>query len=302
MDTIRKLIITLVAMLLISLGFNSVAYAGELTVLENTDNNDAINNSDTKDNADITDDGDTTSEGYLLNDGDTTSEGYLFNEGDTTNEGYLLDEGDITDDTILSYTEGLYDSEAYEIFIDEQGQVYYLERESVEPEETEKENKNETVKRKKKPSYTESDLRLLSCLVYTEAGNQSYDGMLAVANVVLNRVKSEAYYHVNSVKEVIYDKLWAVQFSVTKKDSKTGKSALDMALDAYDTGEFSVSNPEAEKKAMNKAIKAAKAALNGENNINNYLCFRMNNRGAESIKKKYSKYRILGDHIFYRTK
>ena len=29
---------------------------------------------------------------------------------------------------------------------------------------------------------------MLACLVYSEAGNQSYNGMLAVANVVLNRV------------------------------------------------------------------------------------------------------------------
>jgi spore germination cell wall hydrolase CwlJ-like protein len=76
---------------------------------------------------------------------------------------------------------------------------------------------------------------------------------------------------------------------------------LDKALEYYDTGDFPGRNPDAEKKAMNKAIKAAKAALNGENIIGDYLCFRMN-KGASSIKKKYSDYKIIGDHIFYRTK
>ena len=172
-----------------------------------------------------------------------------------------------------------------------------------EEKTTEKEAKKTEQKEKaKKPAYSAEDLRLLACLVYSEAGNQSYNGMLAVANVVLNRVKSSSYSHVNTIKEVIYDKKWAVQFSVTIKSKSTGKSLLDKALEAYDTGKFSGKNPEAEKKAMEKAIKAAKAALNGENNIGNYLCFRMNNSGAKKIKKTYSDYVILGSHIFYRTK
>ncbi len=53
--------------------------------------------------------------------------------------------------------------------------------------------------------------------------------MLAVGNVVLNRVNSKAYSHVNTVEEVIYDRKWAVQFTVTVKNKSTGKSALDKA-------------------------------------------------------------------------
>ena len=46
---------------------------------------------------------------------------------------------------------------------------------------------------------------------------------------------------------------------------------------------------------MNGAIKAAKAALSGENHIGDFLCFRVN-RNTASIRK-YS-YKVLGDHIF----
>lgn len=277
MTTFKKLLITLSAVLFITLGLNNTAYATELIDLDNDIIIDEA--SDIEDAQDI----------------------------ETVDE-----------EASSSDTEEIYDLESYEIYVDEQGQIYYLEKEPVEleildsdeivpedvtEEDTEQQGTTDKEKKKeKKPSYSEKDLRLLSCLIYTEAGNQSYNGMLAVANVVLNRVKSPAYYHVNTIEEVIYDKQWAVQFSVTIKSKKTGKSMLDKALEAYDTREFTGKNPTAEKKAMERAIKAAKAALNGKNNIDDYLCFRVNNSGAKSIKKKYSDYRILGNHIFYRTK
>lgn len=148
-------------------------------------------------------------------------------------------------------------------------------------------------------SYSKSDLRYLSCLIYAEAGNQSYSAMLGVANVVLNRVKSDVYWHVKTIKDVIYDDKWSVQFAVTIRNSK-GISPLGKALKAYDTGKFGSGNPEAENKAMNKAIKAAKAALNGDNNIGSYLCF--SNKNYKSyVKNHYSKYTVIDDTIFFRT-
>lgn len=172
------------------------------------------------------------------------------------------------------------------------------EKVNGEEETTIKKEKKAKVEKVEKPSYSESDLRLLASLIYAEAGNQSYDGMLAVANVVLNRVKSDVYWHVDSVEEVIYDNKWAVQFAVTKKN-KSGVSMLDKALKSYDTGKYSGSNQKAEQEAMNKAIKAAIAALEGENNIESYLCFNAVNSGTKKIKNKYS-YKIISDHIFYR--
>lgn len=151
----------------------------------------------------------------------------------------------------------------------------------------------------KEASYSESDLRYLSCLIYAEAGNQSYSAMLGVANVVLNRVKSDIYWHVKTIKDVIYDDKWSVQFAVTIKNNK-GISPIDKALKAYDTGKYNSGNPDAEKLAMNKAIKAAKSALNGKNNIGSYLCF--SNKNYKSyVKRHYSKYKIIDDTIFFRT-
>ncbi len=246
------------------------------------------------------------------------------------------EDGETADTDALPAEEDPLLVDGYEVYIDEQGQVFYVEKEPEEPviteviedepdEEpvaapvaepepepvTEPTPKQEPVKvaettkkveKAAKPSYSEKDLRLLSCLIYAEAGNQSYKGMLAVANVVLNRVKSPVYSHCNTIKEVIYDKKWSVQFAVTVKSKKTGLSMLDKALAAYDSGKFTGGNPEAEKQAMNKAIKAAKAALGGENNIGSYLCFNAVNKSPKRIKKQYPDYKIIGDHIFYRTK
>lgn len=290
MKNCKRIIVIFLAVLLIAVNIGGVAFASEtvMTQQENPTYDADQNNSNQMDSQ-------TTTEGTALSETGDGENADLAPDAQPAEEGQLLVDG-------------------YEVYIDEQGQVFYLEKEPEEPvitevkeEEPEVEVEVEVATPKKvektaKPSYSEKDLRLLACLVYAEAGNQSYKGMLAVANVVLNRVKSPVYSHCNTIKEVIYDKKWSVQFAVTVKSKKTGLSILDKALAAYDSGKFTGSNPEAEKKAMNKAIKAAKAALEGENNIGNYLCFNAVNKSTSRIKKQYPDYKIIGSHIFYRTK
>lgn len=159
-------------------------------------------------------------------------------------------------------------------------------------EEIEEAEEIEVVEEK---NYTKEELRLLSCIIYAEAGNQSYNGKLAVANIILNRVKSNVFYHANTIKEVIYDSKWCIQFSVIK-EGNNGTSIFSRTLDMYDT-KNKLDNTS--KKKMNQCIKAAKAALNGENNIGNYLYFRPY---TSSIADKYSDHIVIGGHIFYNTK
>lgn len=293
MNTIKKLVLTMMAVLFITLGFDHVAYATELAIVDNTtDTNisDVVEGPDT-DEADLKD----------------VIDGANAEIADDASDDELIEIADDADDVDDGLNEDVFDKEKYETYEDEQGQIYYIEKEPEEQaiidNDEDMQEQEEKAQKKEKPSYTEKDLRLLSSLVYAEAGNQSYKGMLAVANVVLNRVKSDCYKHVDTVEEVIYDKKWAVQFTVTIKSRKSGKSALDKAMECYDTGEFKSSNPEAERKAMNKAIKAAKAALTGDNNIGDYLYFKVNRNTAKirNNSKKY-KYTILEDHIFYCAK
>lgn len=276
-----KLLTAMIVALLFTVSFNAAAYASEL------------------DAAAATQDATEDSEGTLSTDKSVNrqaSDASLQNEAEEEDMDLLLQEGYYLDEQGKICYEAPGTKEDTEEAIEEA--VEDVSEEEAE-EEIEKPEEEETLA-VQKPSYSESDLRLLACLVYSEAGSQNYNGMLAVANVVLNRAKSDAYSHANTIKEVIYDNKWSVQFAVTIKN-KSGESVLDKALKLYDSRKFTGSNAENQKKAMNRAIKAAKAALTGSNNIGDYLCFQ-NKRSKSSIKKKYSSYKIVDDHIFFRTK
>ena len=152
-------------------------------------------------------------------------------------------------------------------------------------------------------SYTSSELRLLTAIIYCEAGWESYKGKVAVGNVILNRIESNTFDHVTSIKEAVYDlKRWGRQFEpayVKKSNGKyTTKGApLEKALKLYTYGEY-VS--EEQKKVMAECKKAAKAALTGANVIGDYLYF---NSQVESTRTKCKRakvpYKVIGNHIFF---
>lgn len=85
----------------------------------------------------------------------------------------------------------------------------------------------------KNNSYSNSDINLLARLVYGEARGESYTGQIAVAAVVLNRVKSSAFP--NTISGVIYQ---------------------PYAFTAVSDGQINLT-PDA------RAISAAKEAMNG---------------------------------------
>lgn len=97
----------------------------------------------------------------------------------------------------------------------------------IEPiviQEEEEEEEKEDIK-----TVDEEDLRLLSSIIFAEAGNQCYAGKLGVGIVVMNRVKSDDFP--NTIKEVIYQKK-PTQFSPTKNGS------YEEALELYDNNEI----------------------------------------------------------------
>jgi spore germination cell wall hydrolase CwlJ-like protein len=93
-------------------------------------------------------------------------------------------------------------------------------------------------------SFTESDLILLAKITTIEAGYESYEGQLAVANVILNRVKSGRFP--NTIHDVIYS-------------GKQFPPAHNGMIDKV------------EPKAS--ALRAAKDALNGKNNVEDAVYF-----------------------------
>lgn len=113
------------------------------------------------------------------------------------------------------------------------------------------------------------DATLLAAVCQYEAGS-NYDGCLAVANVVLNRVRSGGYP--NSIAEVIYA---PGQFG----------SVRSGALNRYLNGGISGS-----------ARQAANDALAGANNIGGYLHFCS---GRVANVNSFSSYTVVGGNYFY---
>lgn len=96
-----------------------------------------------------------------------------------------------------------------------------------------------------KQKYSEKDLRLLSAIIFCEAGNQCYAGQKAVGIVVMNRVKSDKFP--NTVEDVLYQ---SGQFT----PAHTG--FLSSSLSEYDSS-----------KLPSKCIKAAKEVLEGSRSV-----------------------------------
>lgn len=123
-------------------------------------------------------------------------------------------------------------------------------------------------KEEKKKKYSEADLRLLSAIIYCEAGSESYKGKVAVGIVIMNRVKSGSFP--DTVKGVVYQ---SYQFSPVRNGS------LDRALDQYDKGRFT---SEDEK----ECIQAAKEVLSGKTTIT-----------LDGKEKDFSKYLFFSGRL-----
>lgn len=127
-----------------------------------------------------------------------------------------------------------------------------------------KTTKKKTTKGAAKARYSSADLKLMSSIIYCEAGSESYAGKLAVGIVVKNRVESRKFP--NTLRGVIYQKY---QFGPVRNGS------LNKALSRYTKGKFTSSY-------QKSSIRAAREALNGVKkvshrgktlNFNKYLYF-----------------------------
>lgn len=120
-------------------------------------------------------------------------------------------------------------------------------------------------------SVSEEDAYLLACTVCAEAGYESYDGKLAVANIILNRLNGGAYG--NTIYDVVYAR---GQFSVVTN------GALNRVIN---------NGPNAE------SLQAAKDALAGKNNVPRYTGFCALRSANYDL---YSEYSIICNQVFYR--
>lgn len=142
-------------------------------------------------------------------------------------------------------------------------------------EDTEVENNNyEYIKsepkeqRKEVISITNEELLLLSKLITGEARGESYEGQLAVAAVVINRVKDSRFP--DNIKDVIYQRN---AFSVVKDGS------INM-------------------KPTESAYKAAQEALYGEDPTNKAIYFWNPDIATCKWIQTLDPYMRIGNHVF----
>ena len=121
----------------------------------------------------------------------------------------------------------------------------------------------EKAEREAREAYVRANQELLASIIYCEAGNQPYEGQVAVGAVIMNRVKSGSYP--NSIEEVIY------------QSGQFGPAATGW-----------LNRVRSSKGYSQTALQAAGDALNGSNPIGNCLYF---DQGGAGMK--------IGAHYFH---
>ena len=119
-----------------------------------------------------------------------------------------------------------------------------------------------------------SDVDLLSRLVSAEAAGESFDGKLAVATVILNRVSNPNYP--KTISGVILDKSWGYQFTPVAD----GRINLPATSDS---------------------IKAAQMVIKGYRSFSSNVLFFVNPNTATNtyVTKNRTFYKTIGNHQFY---
>ena len=121
----------------------------------------------------------------------------------------------------------------------------------------------EQAEREAREAYVRANQELMASIIYCEAGNQPYDGQVAVGAVIMNRVKSGSYP--DSIEAVIY------------QSGQFGPAATGW-----------LNRVRSSKGYSQTALQAAVDALNGSNPIGNCLYF---DQGGSGMK--------IGAHYFH---
>jgi len=121
----------------------------------------------------------------------------------------------------------------------------------------------------KASTYTEADYLLLAKLVMVESGYESYEGQLAVANVILNRVNSGKFP--STIKDVIY---------AGRQFPPAHNGLLDKS------------------EPNSSVLRATKDALNGKNNVGGAVYFFNPKYSTGSFWSNLTVENTIGNHRF----
>lgn len=148
------------------------------------------------------------------------------------------------------------------ITVEEEQAIIAKQKEEEEAKKAEQAKKAATTQKAAvEASYDE--VTILGALIQLEAGNECYDGQVAVGAVVMNRVRSGSYP--NSISDVVYQR---GQFSV--RDRVAGVAAGGV---------------------KSSCLQAAQQAINGTDNTGGALQFAPVSSGRGGV--------VIGNHVFY---
>ena len=176
------------------------------------------------------------------------------------------------------------------------GKTYYFEEDGTLTSATANVKTSKTAREKglnvEETYYTDpeaTDEDLLAAIIYCEAGNQPYDGQLAVGLVITNRVRSSLFP--NTVRQVIYA---TDQFTPARAGyltnalkgktpvSSSARQAARQVLEMYAANNYKITNASGKQVSMK-----------------DYLFFMT--PAAYARLGLTSKKRVLWDHVFFKT-
>lgn len=136
-------------------------------------------------------------------------------------------------------------------------------------------------------NLSQTEMDMLTAMIYCEARGESYEGQLAVGYVIMNRVRSNKFP--NSLEAVLRQ---------NRQFEPAGSGRFDIVLTAY-WGKIPGVIGESE---WNSCQKAAMVCVNSDSNVGESLFFRTHApvpQLVENLAAAEVPYWIIGNHIFY---
>lgn len=136
-------------------------------------------------------------------------------------------------------------------------------------------------------SLSQTEMDMLTAMIYCEARGESYEGQLAVGYVIMNRVRSNKFP--NSLEAVLRQ---------NRQFEPAGSGRFDIVLTAY-WGKIPGVIGESE---WNSCQQAAMVCVNSDSNVGESLFFRTHApvpQLVENLAAAEVPYWIIGNHIFY---
>lgn len=136
-------------------------------------------------------------------------------------------------------------------------------------------------------NLSQTEMDMLTAMIYCEARGESYEGQLAVGYVIMNRVRSNKFP--NSLEAVLRQ---------NRQFEPAGSGRFDIVLTAY-WGKIPGVIGESE---WNSCQQAAMVCVNSDSNVGESLFFRTHApvpQLVENLAAAEVPYWIIGNHIFY---